>query len=134
MSVRCRSKKDAISFIMAFQSGCRLEDLAVPSPSLRRCFINNNTIRSLLRIRFKSTSARYGIRNTRLGSKFFFVRGQRFLEKTNVSVTQKTQVIIFEKIKVKKVVHFHKGNKLYRCNQNKIITFAHNSLSRRYNL
>ena len=32
---------------MAFRSGCRLEDLAVPSPSLRRCFINNNTIRSL---------------------------------------------------------------------------------------
>ena len=47
MSVRCSSKKDAISFIMAFQSGCRPEDLAVPSPSLRRCFINNNTIRSL---------------------------------------------------------------------------------------
>ena len=31
----------------AFQSGCRLEDLAVPSQLLRRCFINNNTIRSL---------------------------------------------------------------------------------------
>ena len=47
MSVRCSSKKDAISFIMAFQSGCRLEDLAVPSPSLRRCFINNSPICSL---------------------------------------------------------------------------------------
>ena len=47
MSVRCSSKKDAMSFIMAFQSGCRLEDLAVPLPSLRRCFVNNNTICSL---------------------------------------------------------------------------------------
>ena len=32
---------------MAFQSGCRLENLTVASPSLRRCFINNNTIYSL---------------------------------------------------------------------------------------
>ena len=49
MSVRCSSKKDAIFFNMAFQSGCRLEDLAVPSPSQLGAafFINNNTIRSL---------------------------------------------------------------------------------------
>ena len=38
----------------------------------------------------------------------FYVRGQRFLEKTNVSVTQKTQQIIYEKIKVKKLYTFTK--------------------------
>ena len=63
----------------------------------------------MLWIWFKSTSARYGIRNTRLGSKYYlFVRGQRFQEKTNVSVTQKTQEIIYKKIKVKKLYTFTK--------------------------
>ena len=38
----------------------------------------------------------------------FFVRGQQFLVKTNVSVTQKTQEIICEKIKVKKLYTFTK--------------------------
>ena len=38
----------------------------------------------------------------------FFVRGQRFLEKTNVSVTQKTHEKIYEKIKVKKLYTFTK--------------------------
>ena len=63
----------------------------------------------MLWIRFKFTSARYGIWNTRLGSKNnLYVRGQRFLEKTNVSVTPKTQEKIYEKIKVEKLFTFTK--------------------------
>ena len=38
----------------------------------------------------------------------FIVRGQRFLEKTNVSVTKKTQEIVYEKINVKKLYTFAK--------------------------
>ena len=60
----------------------------------------------------------FGFNLRLLGTKFatrdlvqniiLFIRGQRFLEKTNVSVTQKTQEIVYEKIKVKKLCTFTK--------------------------